>query len=183
MQVKNFETMQQAAFSPVCRAVFQDTTVSRANFEVLMGELTDFVAQQPLDAALAEKLNRERGPASPQFRSIEKACRDAVADGWMCDREAGGIAYGRVLKPAPALHGFSVDVVDMRDVAGPHHTHPQGEIDLVMPQDGAPRFDGHGAGWVVYGPGAAHRPTVTGGRALVLYLLPAGAIEFTRAAA
>ena len=41
------------------------------------------------------------------------------------------------------------------------------------------RFDGHGAGWVVYGPGSAHSPTVTGGRALVLYLLPQGAIEFT----
>ena len=43
----------------------------------------------------------------------------------------------------------------------------------------AARFDGHGAGWVVYGPGSAHSPTVTGGRALVLYLLPQGAIEFT----
>jgi hypothetical protein len=42
------------------------------------------------------------------------------------------------------------------------------------------RFDGHAAGWCVYGPGTAHRPTVTEGRALVLYLLPEGAIEFTR---
>jgi len=33
---------------------------------------------------------------------------------------------------------------------------------------------------VVYGPGSAHRPTVRGGKALVLYLLPAGAIEFTK---
>ncbi|MBP6368696.1 MAG: DUF4863 family protein, partial [Burkholderiales bacterium] len=40
-------------------------------------------------------------------------------------------------------------------------------------------FDGQGAGWVVYGPGSAHSPTVAGGRALVLYLLPQGAIEFT----
>ena len=29
----------------------------------------------------------------------------------------------------------------------------------------------------VYGPGTAHRPTVRGGRALVLYLLPEGAID------
>lgn len=35
-------------------------------------------------------------------------------------------------------------------------------------------------GWLVYGAGTAHDPTVTGGRALVLYLLPGGAIEFTR---
>ncbi|MNL76803.1 hypothetical protein D3C87_2028270 [compost metagenome] len=49
-----------------------------------------------------------------------------------------------------------------------------------MPLTGDARFDGHGAGWLVYGPGSAHRPTVTQGRALVLYLLPGGAIEFTR---
>ena len=41
-------------------------------------------------------------------------------------------------------------------------------------------FDGRAAGWVVYGPGSAHRPTVSGGKALVLYLLPDGAIEFTK---
>ena len=29
-------------------------------------------------------------------------------------------------------------------------------------------------------PGSAHRPTVAAGRALVLYLLPQGAIEFTK---
>jgi hypothetical protein len=29
-------------------------------------------------------------------------------------------------------------------------------------------------------PGSAHRPTVSQGRALVLYLLPQGRIDFTR---
>ena len=33
---------------------------------------------------------------------------------------------------------------------------------------------------LVYPPGSAHRPTVTQGRALVLYLLPEGRIDFTR---
>ena len=68
----------------------------------------------------------------------------------------------------------------MNDLAGPHHSHPNGEIDLIMPLDDTARFDGRGAGWLVYGPGSAHRPTVSQGRALVLYLLPQGAIEFTR---
>jgi hypothetical protein len=49
-----------------------------------------------------------------------------------------------------------------------------------MPLDGSATFDGHGAGWVVYGPGTAHRPTVAGGKARVLYMLPGGLIEFTR---
>jgi hypothetical protein len=34
----------------------------------------------------------------------------------------------------------------------------------------------------VYEAGSAHHPTVTEGRALVLYLLPQGSIQFTAAA-
>lgn len=79
------------------------------------------------------------------------------------------------------MHGFSAHVVDMKDIAGPHRSHPNGEIDLIMPVDGdAATFDQRPAGWCVYGPGTAHRPTVARGRALVLYLLPQGSIEFTR---
>ena len=55
---------------------------------------------------------------------------------------------------------------------------PDGEIDLVMPREGEARFDGRPAGWVVYPPRSAHRPTVAGARALVLYL-PEGRIQFT----
>jgi hypothetical protein len=97
----------------------------------------------------------------------------------MCNRQAGTIKYGRVVKAGELTNGFSVDVVDMDSVAGPHHRHPNGEIDLIMPLTPSAKFDDHGAGWLVYGPGSAHHPTVTQGRALVLYLLPAGAIEFT----
>jgi hypothetical protein len=90
------------------------------------------------------------------------------------------IRYGRVLKPAPELNDFSIDVVDMRDIAGPHHRHPNGESDLIMLLEGAAEFDGNPAGWKVYGPDNAHYPTVSKGRALVMYFLPQGAIEFTR---
>ena len=85
-----------------------------------------------------------------------------------------------MIKPVAATHGFSVDVVQMDNVSGGHHRHPNGEIDLVMPVDASAQFDGHRAGWVVYGPDSAHVPTVTGGKALVLYLLAQGAIEFTK---
>jgi len=71
-------------------------------------------------------------------------------------------------------------VVDMADITGPHHVHPQGEIDLIMPLDEGATFDGNPAGWCVHPPGSAHRPTVRNGRALVLYLLPQGQIEFTK---
>jgi hypothetical protein len=165
------------------------TTMTPERFQDLIASLTASLEGQPLDAALAERLNREHPAGSRVYDAIFDACRQAVAAGWMCHRENDGIRWGRVIKHGAATHGFSVDVVDMKDLAGPHHVHPQGEIDMVMPllADGTPggdaRFDGQGAGWKVYAPGSAHRPTVSGGRALVLYLLPQGAIEFTRAAA
>ena len=144
--------------------------------------LTARLAGRPLDAELDRWLNAECGPDSDCYRELRAACEGGVAAGWLCNREGGGIRYGRVFKPADDLNGFSVDVVDMADVAGPHHVHPNGEIDLVMPLDPAARFDGVGAGWLVCPPGSAHRPTVRGGRALVLYLLPQGRIDFTPAA-
>jgi hypothetical protein len=148
-------------------------------FESLMQELTGVVAGRALGAELAAELNAEHGPQSALYRRVRDACVQGAAEGWLCNREGGGIRYGRACKPSPALHGFSVDVVDMNDIVGPHHVHPLGEIDMVMPLDDEARFDGAPAGWVVYEPGSAHRPTVSQGRALVLYLLPEGRIEFT----
>ena len=66
----------------------------------------------------------------------------------------------------------------MKDVIGPSHAHPNGEIDMVMPLSEGAKFDGRGAGWLVYPAGSRHAPTVTSGSALVLYLLPEGAIDF-----
>lgn len=150
------------------------------DFRSLVRDLAAQIGDRPLDAALDAWLNAEHGPASPTYRALKAACEAGVAAGWMCKHEADGIRYGRVVKPADDLRGFSVDVVDMRDIVGPHHVHPDGEIDLIMPVEGDAKFDGRAAGWCVYPPGSAHRPTVTGGRALVLYLLPQGRIEFTK---
>lgn len=155
--------------------------MTEQDFIALVAQVTGKIAGHPVDSTLSELLNREFPADGRLVKSIQAACTAAVAAGWMCKQEHGGIKYGRVAQPGPELHGFSIDVVDMSDVVGPHHRHPQGEIDLIMPLDGSARFDGHGAGWLVYGPDSAHRPTVAGGRAFVLYLLPEGAIEFTRA--
>ena len=149
-------------------------------FSNLIAPIARRAAGKPLDDALEADLNRAVAPDSAAFRDISAACREAIAAGWMCNREAGGIRYGRVIKPGPAMHGFSVDVVEMDSLAGPHHRHPNGEIDLIMPLSPSAKFDGRGAGFLVYPPGSAHSPTVTGGKALVLYLLPDGSIEFTR---
>lgn len=152
-------------------------------FQTLISRLTEEIAGLPLGSALEAHLNAEYGAGSDLYQAIFNACQAGVQAGWMCRHEADGIRYGRVVKPTEVTHGFSVDVVDMENVAGPHHVHPNGEIDLIMPLTRGACFDAQPAGWCVYEPGSAHRPTVTQGRALVLYLLPQGAIQFTPAAA
>jgi hypothetical protein len=149
-------------------------------FRQLIVEVTTPLRDRALDGELERWLNRHHGPDSATFHALKQACLAGVAAGWMCNREHAGIRYGRVIKPDDDVSRFSVDVVDMNDCAGGHHVHPTGEIDLVMPLEGDAHFDGHGAGWCVYPPGSAHVPTVSGGRALVLYLLPEGQIQFTR---
>lgn len=157
-----------------------DHSLAIAAFRARIAALTATLAGRPLDAALDTWLNAEHGPASASYAALRADCEAGAAQGWLCNREGGGLRYGRIFKPTDDLHGFSVDVVDMTDVAGPHHAHPNGEIDLILPIDADARFDGRPAGWLVCPPGSAHRPTVSQGRALVLYLLPQGAIEFTK---
>jgi hypothetical protein len=152
---------------------------TRRRFTALVTEITGWIGTRPLDEALQQALNAQYPAGGETFRLVQATCLAAIDEGWMCEREGGGIRFGRVHRPSPALSDFSVDVVDMTDVVGPNHIHPKGEIDLVMPVEARATFDGHGAGWLVYGPESEHPPTVTGGRSLVLYLLPDGAIQFT----
>ena len=154
--------------------------MSTAEFKDQLSQLTAHIAGRPLDADLDAWLNTEHGVGSAIYERLKSSCETGVAEGWLCDREGGGIRYGRIFKPSTELHGFSVAVVDMQDIAGPHHAHPLGEIDLIMPLDSDAKFDNRHAGWVVYPAGSAHRPSVTEGRSLVLYLLPEGRIEFTK---
>jgi hypothetical protein len=154
--------------------------MSVEQFRAQIAQITGQIAGRAIDASLDAWLNAEHGAGSASYAQLKASCEAGVAEGWLANREGGGIRYGRIFKPADDLNGFSVDVVDMHDIAGPHHAHPNGEIDLIMPIDDGALFDGRPAGWLVCPPGSAHRPTVSSGRALVLYLLPAGSIEFTK---
>jgi hypothetical protein len=151
-----------------------------ARFVELLASVTAAVDGHPITPELADLLDTEFPADGPAFAEIEALCHAGCDQGWLCGREAASIRFGRPIKPGPDSHGFSVDVVLMDDLEGPHHRHPNGEIDMVMPIDADARFDGTPRGWKVYAPGSAHHPTVRGGKALVLYLLPAGAIEFTQ---
>ncbi len=149
------------------------------DFATVMAPVTAAVAGKPVDEALADALNRQFPGDGPVFNKIEEACHQAIAAGWMCSEGVEGRRFGRVIEAGPETGDLSVDVVQLRDIVGPHHRHPNGEICMTMPVTPSALFDGSPRGWKVYGPGTAHRPTVTGGEALVLYLLPGGEIEFT----
>ncbi len=87
---------------------------TKAVFHQTLATLTEQIAGRPLDAALADWLNQAHGPESDLYQCLMEACVVGVREGWLCEREGGGIRYGRVFKPEDALHRFSVDVVDCR---------------------------------------------------------------------
>jgi hypothetical protein len=148
-------------------------------FQSLLKPLTDAVAGRAVDAALEADLERDFPAGGAWFGKVEAACHAAIEAGWMCRQGVAGRRFGRVIEAGPATGDLSVDVVDLENIVGPHHIHPNGEICMVLPQTPGATFDGGGAGWQCNPAGSAHRPTVRDGRALVLYLLPGGAIEFT----
>ncbi|HEV8020588.1 MAG TPA: DUF4863 family protein [Candidatus Lustribacter sp.] len=154
-------------------------TNTAASFVDVVAPLLTWLRDRPITTNLAADLERAFPPDGPAFAAIERACNDGLAAGWLGTRGEPNLRWGRIVKPSPASNDFSIDVVSMENVAGPHHAHPNGEIDMVIPLDATATFDGHGRGWVVYAPGSAHQPTVSNGRAIVLYALPAGAIAFT----
>src|SRR5438045_3632110 len=100
------------------------TSMTPEAFTELIASISRRIEGKPLDKGLEHQLNAEFPPDGEAFRGVFDACRDAVAAGWMCNREGGGIKYGRVIKPGVATNGFSVDVGPMADVKGSHHRTP-----------------------------------------------------------
>lgn len=144
-------------------------------------------ALEPLARAVSET---DLGEAESAERALQSAFPvEALAEvqsmmvaaheaGWLTPRRASeSLQFGRLTKATPDLHGMSVDVVDMRG-AGPGHTHPNGEASICFALEGDPRFMGKPEGWVVAPAGSHHVPAVTGGRMLIAYFLPGGAMEW-----
>jgi hypothetical protein len=147
--------------------------------ERAVAEIIRRIAGRPVEPALVADLAIWFPPERKTFRELAQLCRQGIAEGWLCMRERDGVRFSRPVPPGPATGGFSVDVALMEPMVGPYHLHPAGEIIMVIPDEPGGRFDGHGEGWLVYGPGSAHYPTVNDGRTILLYLLPGGAIDFT----
>jgi hypothetical protein len=148
-------------------------------FKSLMKPIMNTISKAGVTEGLEGELNSAYPSSSETFKNIERTCHGAIEAGWMCTQGGEGRRFGRVVEPSSDTHDLSIDVVDLTDIVGPHHRHPTGEVCMIMPVTKDAKFDGHGAGWCVNLPDTAHHPTVTDGRALVLYLLPEGKIEFT----
>ena len=73
--------------------------MSKARFEELMGELAASIDERMVDAALASFLNASLPADDEPFGEIQALCAEGERDGWICEREAGGIKFGRVIKP------------------------------------------------------------------------------------
>lgn len=144
-------------------------------------ELLEFCAGLDLSKPAAARTALEaRFPFDGAYvAALRDAMRAGVAAGELCHMGNPPVQYSRAFKATSESLDLSADAV-MMTAPGPLHVHPNGEIDLCFAEEGEPTFDGHAPGWVVYPPGSKHVPTVAGGRMLILYLLPGGAIEFVR---
>lgn len=131
------------------------------------------------DIAVAE-LTRRFDPRGKAAAELNRALVALLDERKIADRGEPPVRWSRVSKASPDSADFSIDAVDMNG-PGPHHAHPNGEVNWCIALEGDPRFDGRPAGWVVMPPGSGHVPTVSGGRMLIVYLLPGGKIEFTKA--
>ena len=125
------------------------------------------------------ELERRFDPKSAQAAELATELGALLAQGKIAEKGELPVKWGRVAKAGDATLGFSIDVVHMNG-AGPRHRHPGGEVNYCIALDGDPRFDGEPPGWVVLPPDSSHVPTVSGGTMLIVYLLPAGQIEFVR---
>ena len=123
------------------------------------------------------ELNRRFDPQGPDAEALNAKLRELLEAGEIASRGELPVRWGRVAKADAETLDFSIDVVHMTG-PGPRHRHPNGEVDYCIPLDGSPTFDGQPPGWVVFGPDSVHIPTVAGGAMLIVYLLPAGAMEF-----
>ncbi len=141
-----------------------------ASLQPLLAHLATLRADDPA-AACAALRGFDLGPVEAQLRAWH-------ATGEATPRQQGPVRFGRLARPSADTRGFSIDIVDMDGSAVGAHTHPSGEFDLSFSLEGSPSFDGRPPGWLVYPPGSRHIPTVTGGRMLIVYFLPDGAIQF-----
>lgn len=129
-------------------------------------------------AAARETLQREFPLTGPLGSTLRALTQEGLTQGWLCGKEAGPSRFSRVAKPE-AAQGHSIDAV-MLWGDGPWHKHTNGEVNCMLTLEGEPKFCGHPEGWAVFAPGSQHVPSVSGGKMMIFYMLPGGAVEWKK---
>ena len=129
------------------------------------------------DEDATSKLNSSLSYESEEGQAFVEGFKALHSKGEVANRGELPVEWGRVSKATEETLGFSLDVVHMNG-AGPLPVHPTGEASFCVPLEGEPEFEGTKQGWHVLAPGSRHIPEVTGGRMLIVYLLPNGEMEF-----
>ncbi len=75
-------------------------------FKAQIAELTAQIAGRPLDATLDAWLNQTHGPTSATYAALKASCVAGAQEGWLCNREGGGLRYGRIFKPTDDCLAF-----------------------------------------------------------------------------
>ena len=140
--------------------------------------VAEWLKGRPVEPGLAAELNARFPVDGREFRELAEACKAGVLDGKLAIHQSGPVKFERVIEPSDDSHRFSVDVVVAPVFSGRRHSHPTGEIDMIIPLHPDARFDDHGEGWLVYPPESEHTPTTTGGDAIIIYFLPEGQIDW-----
>ena len=152
---------------------------NKEEFLTIVHGLCGAIRGMALDEDLATYLNKHYGVGTESFERMSSLMQLGVEEGWAAYVEIEGAEYrrGRISEPGFDTAGMSVESGLLRDVKGQYHCHTTGEIDMIIPLESGANFCGAGAGWAVYPPLSEHFPTVQG-RALVLFFLPEGKIEY-----
>ena len=130
-------------------------------------------------AAAKEKLDSEFPLSGELGDKLRELTTQGMEEGWLCNREGGPSKFSRVAKP-DAGKGYSIDAVFMWG-DGPWHKHTKGEVNCLLAWEGEPEFCGIKQGWGVFEPGSQHVPSVKGGKMMIFYMLPGGAVEWKKA--
>ena len=140
-------------------------------------------------------LNTKHGVESALYKDLARLLTLGVKDGWAAHVEIAGPRYRRsqLVLPSSETFFFSATAVLMDSTGtaqnnpegsfrGGYHSHPYGEINLVVPLDEGAALAGPNGwcfgGWTAPAPGSHHYPEARGGAVLALFFLPSGRISY-----
>lgn len=153
------------------------------------------IKDKTTSAEVEQWLNSTYGVESELYKDLSRLITLGVKEGWVADVEIGGSRYRRAQLVAPSAETFFFSMtgvlMDSTDntqnnpedsFRGGYHSHPYGEINLVVPLNEGAALAGpngwcHG-GWTTPAPGSHHFPEVKGGAVVSITFLPAGRIAF-----